>query len=260
MSARRVTTLLPCGYSPQVDWSPENLDSGLLALWYKADSLSGKDGSAIPAWSDSSGNGNNLAQAIDTRRPTLQTDELNSLPVVRFDGLNDLVSNGDIDDLDVGTGDAWHAAVFKSTNNGALQDIYCAEATKFGLRVAATGALILAVGSGTMQQNNGNWSRTEFVMVVGRRNSSACSGTLNGSAMDVSNSNTASLSMTDDWTVGARGVGAGLMIGDVAEILGGPGTLDTATSQIVEGYLAHKWGLESNLPSDHPYKSEAPKA
>ena len=25
-----------------------------------------------------------------------------------------------------------------------------------------------------------------------------------------------------------------------------------------EVYLAHKWGLTSNLPSDHPYKNNAP--
>ena len=25
-----------------------------------------------------------------------------------------------------------------------------------------------------------------------------------------------------------------------------------------EGYLAHKWGLEGNLPDDHPYKNSAP--
>jgi hypothetical protein len=25
-----------------------------------------------------------------------------------------------------------------------------------------------------------------------------------------------------------------------------------------EGYLAHKWGLTSNLPVSHPYKNTAP--
>jgi len=28
----------------------------------------------------------------------------------------------------------------------------------------------------------------------------------------------------------------------------------------VEGYLMHKWGLASNLPSSHTYKSAAPTA
>tara|TARA_Y100001972_G_scaffold127932_1_gene186500 strand:- start:4141 stop:4923 length:783 start_codon:yes stop_codon:yes gene_type:complete len=260
MSARRVTTFLPCGYSSQVNWSPDNLDSSLLSLWYKADTISGSDGDAVDAWSDSSGSGNNLAQTAPQRQPTLQTEELNSLSVLRFDGANDLITDGDIDDLDVGTGDAWHAAVFKSTNTGALQDIYCAEATKFGVRVTAKGALVCAIGGGNMQQNSGNWTRTGFLVLVCRRNSAACIGTIDGTNMNTLGSNTVSLSMTEDWTVGARGLGAGLMNGDVAEVLAGAGSLDTATSQILEGYLAHKWGLDGNLPSDHPYKSEPPKA
>jgi VCBS repeat-containing protein len=34
--------------------------------------------------------------------------------------------------------------------------------------------------------------------------------------------------------------------------------VDATTRQKIEGYLAHKWGLSANLPSDHPYKSAAP--
>jgi hypothetical protein len=47
---------------------------------------------------------------------------------------------------------------------------------------------------------------------------------------------------------------------DLGEIIMVFDTLDTTTRQKIEGYLAHKWGLEGNLPSDHPYKSEAPLA
>ena len=35
-------------------------------------------------------------------------------------------------------------------------------------------------------------------------------------------------------------------------------TPDEETREKIEGYLAHKWGLEANLPSDHPYKDNAP--
>jgi hypothetical protein len=35
-------------------------------------------------------------------------------------------------------------------------------------------------------------------------------------------------------------------------------TTDTTTRQLIEGYLAWKWGLTSSLPSDHPYKNSAP--
>jgi hypothetical protein len=32
----------------------------------------------------------------------------------------------------------------------------------------------------------------------------------------------------------------------------------TTNRQLIEGYLAHKWGLTSSLPNDHPYKNIAP--
>ena len=43
----------------------------------------------------------------------------------------------------------------------------------------------------------------------------------------------------------------------VASIPGTGGT-DITDVQKAEGYLAHKWGLQGNLPVSHPYKSSAP--
>ena len=43
----------------------------------------------------------------------------------------------------------------------------------------------------------------------------------------------------------------------VADVPGTGGT-DITDFQKAEGYLAHKWGLEGNLPVSHPYKSVAP--
>jgi len=43
----------------------------------------------------------------------------------------------------------------------------------------------------------------------------------------------------------------------VADIPGTSGT-DISTLEKAEGYLAHKWGLESSLPGSHPYKNSAP--
>ena len=34
--------------------------------------------------------------------------------------------------------------------------------------------------------------------------------------------------------------------------------LSTANTQKIEGYLAHKWGLASDLPNSHPHKDSAP--
>ena len=34
--------------------------------------------------------------------------------------------------------------------------------------------------------------------------------------------------------------------------------LSSSEKEKIEGYLAHKWGLAERLPTDHPYKTEAP--
>lgn len=46
--------------------------------------------------------------------------------------------------------------------------------------------------------------------------------------------------------------------GAIAELVFISGNLSSTDKQKLEGYLSHKWGLEGNLPSNHPYKSEAP--
>lgn len=48
------------------------------------------------------------------------------------------------------------------------------------------------------------------------------------------------------------------MDGMMGEFMCFNGKLDTDARQKVEGYLAHKYGAEGNLPSAHPYKSTDP--
>lgn len=47
-------------------------------------------------------------------------------------------------------------------------------------------------------------------------------------------------------------------VGDLQEIIVYNSTLTTSMRQVVEGYLAWKWFLQSNLPSVHPYYSIGP--
>ena len=46
--------------------------------------------------------------------------------------------------------------------------------------------------------------------------------------------------------------------GELAELLTFEEELTEAEIEKIEGYLMHKWGLESNLPASHPYKASAP--
>ena len=46
--------------------------------------------------------------------------------------------------------------------------------------------------------------------------------------------------------------------GEIAEIIVYAGALTTAERQKIEGYIAHRYGVQSNLPATHPYRNFAP--
>jgi len=73
-------------------WTPKSI-SGCI-LWLRANGIIGLgDGDSIATWSDESGNGHDATEA--TNQPTYETNELNGLPVVRFNGSNDKLSIAD---------------------------------------------------------------------------------------------------------------------------------------------------------------------
>jgi len=67
----------PCAAAPAAN--------GLKA-WFKADTLGLSDGSAVSAWADSSGNGNDLSQSNAAQQPIFKTNALNGIAAVRFNG------------------------------------------------------------------------------------------------------------------------------------------------------------------------------
>jgi hypothetical protein len=73
-----------------------------LKLWLKADagtlqtsggSAASADGDPVGQWLDQSGQGNHVAQATGSQRPTLKLAIQNSLPIVRTDGVDDYLQN-----------------------------------------------------------------------------------------------------------------------------------------------------------------------
>ena len=77
-------------------WSPANLP-GLL-LWLDASRITGlNDGDSVSQWDDLSGNANHWAQATVSKQPTYETNELNGRPIVRFDGVDDVLEHAGLD-------------------------------------------------------------------------------------------------------------------------------------------------------------------
>lgn len=111
----RIEELTNTGFEADLsDWEagarPDSI-SGLKA-WYAADQIGGLiDNDPVGTWSDLSGNGHDVSNT-GTARPTYKTGIQNGLPVVRFDGTDDLLntsgfgydgSNTEITILFVGT-------------------------------------------------------------------------------------------------------------------------------------------------------------
>jgi len=81
-----------------------------LQLWLKADAgVTADANGAVSAWTDSSGKGNNAAQADPTLAPTVVTNALNNKPVLRFDGVNDHLDVADSDSISI----SGHLLVFR---------------------------------------------------------------------------------------------------------------------------------------------------
>jgi len=63
-----------------------------LQLWLDASQIVGlNDGDAVATWSDLSSAANNAVQATASKRPTYQTGEINGLPAVSSDGVDDIL-------------------------------------------------------------------------------------------------------------------------------------------------------------------------
>lgn len=58
--------------------------------------------------------------------------------------------------------------------------------------------------------------------------------------------------------IGTNGNGNIPIAGNYCEVVIFNSLLSTENQQLMEGYLAWKWGLQANLPSNHPYKTGAP--
>jgi hypothetical protein len=54
------------------------------------------------------------------------------------------------------------------------------------------------------------------------------------------------------------GGGTGPLQGDIYEIIAYNYALGLKDQQLIQGYLAWKWGSQANLPASHPYRNAPP--
>jgi hypothetical protein len=234
-------------------WTPANFGTAL-KLWHKADALSLNDGDPVASWTDSSGNGKHMVNATEAEQPSYETNELNSLPIVRF--------NGSSDDLTLTT----HGLTKPYTMACVVKVVESSVTNGDRVWQFNSGNNFMAVGgSGLNDHLMAGGSTLVYGLNVLDTNthihvlSLAASGNSSGAIDGVATTGDAGTSaLGANLTYGSNGTSLFLEM-DAAEFVWVTGTVSDADIYRLEGYLAHKWGLTANLQSNHPCKSAAPR-
>ena len=253
-------------------WKPSNLEATLTAWQQAGDTVS------VSTWTDSSGNGNDLAQSNSANQPSVFA--LNGLNALVFNSAtNDHMDYGDLDAMDVGgstpgEGDFYMALVFRPTNNATNSGTGDPELGNMALLAKHSGAddylLRIAQDAQRIQQYIGTTSfaavangttdlqsGTTYILMGYRVNGNSIirldgvqeDSVVNNNDLD----NSRLLHVGGQAFAGTTANYNGL----IAEILMGGGTIGGVEIVQVEGYLDRRFAL-NNLPITHTYSEFAP--
>jgi hypothetical protein len=230
----------------------------------------------VSQWNDKSGNNYHFTQSTSTNRPSYVSGP-NGLNVLRFGGNSARHFLGGGSTMPIGLNDVAVFAVVRFDTRAVNQSSYIFAKSQY-----ETNPNRLFFGLGTMGMSAGtfdysvppnepNYFQYHIVEFVTDRNGTGTTtGYSNGTQffqrtnpVDTTNNwdNTANWLIIGGYNQSSGGYlppAEGLyMFGDICELIVYASTIDSTKRQQVEGYLAWKWGLQSNLPSNHPYSSTA---
>jgi len=242
-------------------WSPSQIST---ELWLDAadESTITKSGGGVSQWDDKSGNNYHVSQATAADQPTVSTDAGNAS--ILFDGTSDYLRHNVSGTITYPSStfivcrntDAANAGHVFSVNDSSQSDRYFTLTQRdtsgqklfYQSRLPFNSPFISAASS----------FNTEIIGAVS--NASNDHELFSNGASVGTDTNTWPAPSYDNITVGRLRYQntAQYFIGHVHEIIWIRQSLNLTTRQKIEGYLAHKWGLTANLPSDHPYKLVGP--
>lgn len=239
----------------QTVWTPERIST---ALWLDAadsstmfDSAVGGNissvGGVVKRWLDKSPNG--FIASNTGSNCTLLGAKLNGINSIKFSSFLDIPS------ITIPQPFQFFIVAGEGTNFGYLFDningvnrvtVGLGLSAAFNLQYSAFGGSLIQLSSGF----NGSVSSFLATTVFNGTNSVIFK---DGDFIEEGELGVNSISSI---RLGSRFSNSFIWGGYISEIIFVQG-LDNRTR--VEGYLAHKWGLTANLPSDHPYKNYPPR-
>lgn len=237
-----------------------------LQLWLKADAgVTTGAGDTVLAWEDQSGKTNHAAALDEATAPMVAAGSINSLPAIRFDGVDDSLQVADSPSVSI-TGDLTSFFVVKMDDFVTYRAVWAKTAGDDGNLPAPTDFYTMP-GSGLPRVMRGDGTFGSLVNVDGAGPlhpgavdlvGFSAAGTslthfLNGSTNGSGPSTTGTADADTPLWIGTRNDQFTRMKGDIAELLIYDSALSEADLRSVQLYLAGRYGLAfSSLINDAP--------
>lgn len=249
-------------------WSPARL-GGAVAAWFDAQmpgtvSLSG---SSVTSWASRVGS-IVAAQATTANQPTYSATARNGFPGVTFNGSNHILDFSATTGFPSGDGDGFMCAVgyVAPTDTGyrymaSYGDAGIASDASRSIALGAAGGgkspAFIVFGTSDDLYSTTIWSGYDRVF-VSQAGSGQLSLTIDGQLSPDTKPATLVTTTPGVGRLGAYSGGGNYWKGVIQEVVVGNRKLTAQERQRMEGYLAWRWGLASQLPAGHPYRNAAP--
>lgn len=243
-------------------WTPSVIST---KFWYDASDLSTITSSSnvISQVNDKSGNNIHLSVITGGKLgPKTGTRSLNGMNVFIWDGADQILENNSFFHDQANTA-LFVAIVFKADFDGN-QDFLLAgtesvvPGERMSIRRLHSGDRIQILGGSNTGSNialtsNSNTAQEgQDTILLVKMNSSTSTIRING---ELEKSGNIGTNVLDSLNIGGNAIESSNINGYIAEIIS---FVSPSEQLIVEGYLAHKWALQTKLPDSHPYKNSEP--
>ena len=261
LRATRLTSIAHVAKRANTVWTPAALGSSL-ALWLDAEDASTitLNGGNISQWNDKSGNGRHVAQGTATLQPAYIPTATNNKPAVRFDGTDDVVnavspSNWWLSAIGAGAFSLFH--LFRSSNSGYGISVNNLNGTGGVPRLYMLANSLSYNTLTTLLNNSPSYSLGSVAFIQFSHDGIETPAVRMNAGTELTATQAAVAPAVGNFSFPFLISGLPPP-GDSSEIVVIAGNLSSLDRQKMEGYLAWKWGLEANLPADHPYKNTPP--
>jgi hypothetical protein len=207
------------------------------------------NGSTVSTWMDKTGNGFNVSQASAGSQPTRGSNE------VVFNGSTSLQYSGSVGIF----GNSYTSYVIHTpTNNTSYQQGVISikdSTTGFDFEI---GQFYVWNSGGSIYYQFTASVNSKTILGITSTTSLALNYSINGAPFSAGGAGWYGVSSGSLLLIGNSQYSATGFIGTINEYLLFTRTLTATEHNQITGYLAWKWGSQSSLPANHPYKNSAP--